>query len=142
MANDLDTLNHFIEQQAAQGKLSANTAQSYLSSISRVFEAATSAEKADVLGLDLDALFARFRDKNSGLGANTVASYEGRVRAAINSFDQQDRTGTAFDAPPHSVMGTLAIPLRSGVVRIEGLPSDLTEAEANRIAKMVVAMAN
>lgn len=38
-------------------------------------------------------------------------------------------------------MGTGAIPMRNGVVKIDGPPSDLTPAEANRIAMMIAAMA-
>lgn len=140
MQTDLDTLRHFIGQQLIRGKLTTNTANSYLSSIGRVFSAATAAEQANVIKLDLEDLFVRFRAANTDLGDNTATSYEGRVRAAINQFSSFIAGGAGTGGEP-TTMGTLAIPLRAGVVRIDGLPSDLTPAEANRIATMIVAMA-
>lgn len=57
MRTDLDTLTHFIGQQLIRGKLTANTASSYHSSLSRVFEGATDAEKANVFNIDFEDLF-------------------------------------------------------------------------------------
>jgi hypothetical protein len=140
MNPDLDTLLHFVGQQAIRGKLSRNTAQSYLSSIGRVFECATDPERANVLAMNHSDLFKRFRDMNSDLGSNTIASYEGRVRAAIQSF--QEAYGNREEIAPKSrASGPLVIPLRSGSVRIEGLPDDLTEAEARKVAGVISAMA-
>jgi hypothetical protein len=141
MVTDLDTLEHFVGQQAIRGKLTPNTAQSYLSSIGRTFASATEAERANVLRVDLDGLFKRFRDDNSTLGADTLRSYEGRVRAALGTFAEFVKNEGKADILPLT-MGTLAIPLRTGVIKIDGLPSDLTPIEANRIAAMIVAMAN
>jgi hypothetical protein len=106
-----------------------------------VFSEASAAEQADVVKLDLEDLFTRFRAANTDLGDNTATSYEGRVRAAINQFSSFIGGGGGAGGEP-TTMGTLAIPLRTGVVRIDGLPSDLTPAEANRIATMIVAMAS
>lgn len=139
MNTDFETLVDFVGRQVVRGKLSPNTAQSYLSSLNRTFEVATDVERANVLAVDLEALFQRFRGANSALQDNTGASYEGRVRAAIKSFG--DFVEKEADGVPMT-MGTLSIPLRAGVVRIDGLPSDLTPVEANRIAAMIVAMAN
>lgn len=138
MKTDLDALMTFVERQKAAGKLSSNTAQSYTSSIQRVFEVAKAAELGDVLAADLEALFGRFRETNRGLGENTLTSYEGRVRAAITKF-RENVDGLGEQLP---VQAPLSIPLRDSVVRIEGLPSDLTEAEARRIAAVIVAMAS
>jgi len=140
MQTDLDTLTHFVGQQLIRGKLTPNTANSYYSSLGRVFESASDAEKANVFNIDLDTLFARFRKANTDLGDNTAASYEGRVRAAINRFAEYAKTEGEADGTP-ATMGTLAIPIRAGLVKIDGLPSDLTPAEASRIATMITAMA-
>lgn len=143
MDTNLDALNQSITLQANQGKLSPNTAQSYLSSVSRVFEVATALEKADVFAVDLDELFDRFRGENGALGANTIASYESRVRAAIGAFSQHELTASSAPiAITPTVLSALTIPIRTGVVRVEGLPSDLTQSEANRIAAVVIAMAS
>jgi hypothetical protein len=140
MNSDLDTFIHFVGQQAIRGKLSRNTAQSYATSIGRVFESATESEKANVLAVDVEKLFERFRRANADLGSNTIASYEGRVSAAIQSF--QKAYGSPTEKAPKSLAsGPLVIPLRSGAVRIEGLPDDLTEVEARKIAGVISAMA-
>ena len=143
MKDSFDNLCSFVRRQVELGKLGANSAQSYLTSIDRVFESATDVEKADVLGIDLDALFTRFR-KNAGIQSNTIASYEGRVKAALNSFAKRNDAPGDEGAPRHMypTMGTLTIPMRSGYVSIDGLPSDLTEAEARRVGAMIVAMAS
>lgn len=139
MQTDFDTLTHFVGQQLIRGKLTPNTANSYYSSLNRVFESATDPEKANVFNIDLDTLFARFRNSNTDLGDTTAASYESRVRAAINRFAEYAKTEGMASGP--ATMGTLAIPIRAGLVKIDGLPSDLTPAEAARIATMITAMA-
>lgn len=142
MAPDYDTLIHFIGQQAIRGVWTSNTAQSYLSSVSRVLECSDDDEKKNVLNIVLADLFQRFREKNSALGENTMESYEGRVSAAIKSFrgahESWLRSG---QSEPLQAAGTLSIPLRAGTVRIDGLPGDLTQVEAKRIAGVVMAMA-
>ncbi|CDX45350.1 hypothetical protein MPLSOD_90084 [Mesorhizobium sp. SOD10] len=140
MQTDFDTLTNFVGQQLIRGKLTPNTANSYHSSLNRVFECATDAEKANVFNIDLHALFARFRQANTDLGDSTAASYEGRVRAAIKSFAGFIAAEGKISGTP-ATMGTLSIPIRAGLVKIDGLPSDLTAAEANRIATMIAAMA-
>ena len=140
MRTDLETLGEFIGQQLIRNKLTANTASSYASSVSRVFSIATDAEKANVLGVDLEDLYTRFRAANNGLADKTAESYEGRVSAILKQFAEFVAKEGAGDGP--TVMGTLAIPLRTGVIKVDGLPSDLTVAEAARIAAMITAMAS
>ena len=140
MRTDLETLGDFIGQQLIRNKLTANTASSYASSVSRVFSIATDAEKANVLGVDLEDLYTRFRAANNGLADKTAESYEGRVSAILKQFAEYVAKEGAGDGP--TVMGTLAIPLRTGVIKVDGLPSDLTVAEAARIAAMITAMAS
>jgi hypothetical protein len=143
MQANLDQLTAFVRRRAKLGKLGANSAQSYLTSIERVFDVATDAEKADVLGANLDILFERFR-KHADLERNTMASYEGRVKAAINNYLKYVRTGEERE-PTDEVAGdasALIIPLRSGSVSISGLPNDLTEAEARKVAGVIMAMAS
>lgn len=140
MRTDLETLGDFIGQQLIRNKLTTNTANSYASSVSRVFSIATDAEKANVLGVDIEDLYARFRAANDGLADKTAESYEGRVSAILKQFAEFVAKEGAGGRS--TIMGTLAIPLRTGVVKVDGLPSDLTVAEATRIAAMITAMAS
>ncbi|WP_429818440.1 hypothetical protein [Ensifer sp. B1-9] len=140
MRTDLETLGDFIGQQFIRNKLATNIAKSYASSVSRVFSIATAAEKATVLGVDIEDLYARFRAANDRLADKTAESYEGRLSAILKQFAEFVAKEGAGGGP--TIMGTLAIPLRTGVVKVDGLPSDLTVAEATRIAAMITAMAN
>ncbi|MES0100520.1 hypothetical protein [Mesorhizobium sp. M0019] len=140
MRTDLNALEEFIGQQLIRNKLTANTANSYASSVSRVFSIATEGEKANVLNVDLESLYARFRAANDGIADKTAESYEGRVSAIRKQFADFVSKESVGGGP--TIMGTLAIPVRTGVVKVEGLPSDLTAAEANRIAAMITAMAS
>ncbi|MEF2074793.1 hypothetical protein [Consotaella aegiceratis] len=140
MRTDLETLEAFIGQQLIRNKLTANTANSYASSVRQVFSIATDAEKANVLGVDIADLYARFRAANDGLADKTAESYESRVRAILKQFAEFVSKEGADGGS--TIMGTLAIPLRTGVVKVDGLPSDLTAAEATRIAAMITAMAS
>ncbi|KQT01683.1 hypothetical protein ASG42_27140 [Rhizobium sp. Leaf391] len=140
MRTDLETLGDFIGQQLIRNKLTTNTANSYASSVSRVFSIATDAEKANVLGVNIEDLYVRFRAANDGLANKTAESYEGRVSAILNQFAEFVAKEGAGGGS--TIMGTLAIPLRTGVVKVDGIPSDLTVAEATRIAAMITAMAS
>jgi hypothetical protein len=104
----------------------------------------TNAEALDVTGLNLDAVFAKFRRQyGRDYEEVTLGAYEARIRASIAILEK--RLGEGSGKRPDVVMPkaptVLPIPIRPDLtIEVLGLPFDLTSGEAKKIANVVLAM--
>ena len=150
-------LIHFLERQAKRGEVPMNTALSRMASVRKVLSVLSDQEAADVTDLDLEAVMRRFiarSDHHYSLASQV--SYKSRLRSALEDFTaaisraEHDGMGEASrraeeDANPATAAPqcqSVQIPLSRGwTVVVDRLPIDLTEAEAQRIGKVVLAYA-
>jgi hypothetical protein len=170
-----DALTGFLDYGASKGLLNKATASAKKIAVERVFEVADDAEREDVRTVDIGHLMARFINlAGSGFRPESLASYQSRVKSAIEEFVAWKQNPMGFRAnkrgsvkkkakapsvatkptavsPAPAVLGTiqpkpatlsLPIPIRADLtVQIDGIPFDLTKAEASKIANVVLAMA-
>lgn len=152
-----EALIFFLKRQAETGVVPINTGLSRMASVRKVLSVLSDQEAADVTGLDIEAVMRRFivRSEHQYSLASQV-SYKSRLRSALEDFnsallqaareemtDAARRVAEAADpAPAAPQCQSIQIPLARGwTVVVDRLPIDLTEAEAQRIGKVVLAYA-
>lgn len=150
-------LIYFLERQAKRGEVPMNTALSRMASVRKVLSVLSDQEAADVTGLDVEAVMRRFIARSDHpYSLASQVSYKSRLRSALEDFtaavaraDQEGigeaarPAGEEADPSPASPQcQSVQIPLSRGwTVVVDRLPIDLTEAEAQRIGKVVLAYA-
>jgi hypothetical protein len=150
-------LIHFLERQAKRGEVPMNTALSRMASVRKVLAILSDQEASDVTGLDVEAVMRRFIDRSAHqYSLASQVSYKSRLRSALEDFNAAHLRAAheemaeaarpvgddANPAPAAPQCQSVQIPLSRGwTVVVDRLPIDLTETEAQRIGKVVLAYA-
>lgn len=176
MDRSKEALTGFLDYLADKGLMARATAQARKAAASQILSVLEPDEAADVTTIDVDDVVARFhRLHGKRYTPDSLATYRGRLRAAIEDFKAyqanplafrpavqnrerskakaaKDQDGLAVSnenrSEPRPAVAPLAsssilpIPIRADLtIFIQGLPYDLTESEARKIAGVVTAMA-
>jgi hypothetical protein len=163
-----DKLIEFLGYLPSKGLMNLSTAQSRKAAVNAVLGVLDPAELEDVRKLDIDEVMQRFQNlKGTSFKPESIKVYRSRVANAINDFQLWKADPSSFKpfsaSKPHTgakpkerskasqnhaedqidpLAVTFPIPIRPGtVVKIVGLPGDLTKAEASRIANVIQALA-
>lgn len=164
-------LEAFLDHLESAGVMPKSTIRARRASLNKVSTVLTREEWSDVLNLDLEEVGRRFAKMRGGnYTEDSLKSYLSRVRVTIEEFQlflgrwgrsrPERLTG---DLPKKPVKGQptysksirensvrtarfevsiLPVPIREDLtVQIQGLPFDLSKAEANKIANVILAMA-
>ena len=160
----------FLDWISQKGLMSPNTISSRRAAASKVLAILDNEEAQDVTKLDVDDLMRRFGYKEGkNYTPGSLQTYASRLRSALDDFKvyvdepMNFRPGVqprerrksepkrdappAASPPPAAVAATpanaLSIPIRPDkTILVQGLPYDLTEAEATKIANVIRAMAS
>jgi len=160
-----EKLLEFIDYLAEKGLMAKATAANRKAATSKVLGILSEAESSDVTKLDLDEVMTRFSNlKGKGYTPASMNTYLSRLRGAIDDFNSylsnplafkpgvqvrekprsEERPSTPERPAPTPPLSSSIVPIaiRSDVVVfVQGLPFDLSEGEAAKIANVVKAMA-
>lgn len=161
----------FLDWMSDKGLMAKATAAARKAAASRVLGILSDAEAEDVTALNLDDVMRRFTNlEGRGFTPGSLTTYQSRLRSALDDFKvyldnplnfrpgvqprerrkPETRKETSSTASPElraSVAATpppnaLMIPIRpDATIIVQGLPYDLTDAEAAKIAAIIRAMA-
>ena len=167
----LDALNKFFDYAVTKGLIKQNTAQSRKIAVNKILAVLDDQEKGDLRKVNIDQVFERFKNlEKMKYKPDSMLVYLSRMRTAISdflsyvddpsSFKPGGTQRASLKARPATVKGSarkieqgekhehqdhhvvVPVPLREGlVVKISNLPSDLTVAEAGRLAAIIKAYA-
>ncbi len=167
----VDRLLEFHKSAGMEGLINPAVARSRRKAVERLFEEMTDAERADVRELDVEVLSSRFHKlEDSSIRSEALTLYAQRVRMACADFLAWSENPAGFQSvggerqksiprggltPEREVAeritlestenpsNIIPIALRSDeTVYLANLPLDLTQAEAERIARVVRALAS
>lgn len=171
MSNEyaVDDLLGFLEHASDRGLLPAATAQALAVASRNVFGVLESGERNDLRTLELAAVVKRFQNKRArDFTPQSLKEYERRVNRAVKLYLEWKADPSTFKAATRSTQsarrrtksplldepsdelpiqpmpGTYqtSVPLGPGrIVTLANVPMDLTQAEANRLAKFVQMLA-
>jgi len=165
-----DSLIDFLSYVGEKGLMNLATAQSRKASVNAFFSILQPEELQDIRKLDLDEVARRFQNlRGTEYRPESIKVYKGRVSNAINDFKRWKADPSNFKIANSSAKPSTSlkpkelakqktpeiqktnediqtvvfpVPIRDGVVvRISGLPSDLSKAEAMKIANVIQALA-
>jgi len=86
--------------------------------------------------------FARYRENPAGFKPGVVMRQRSAPKPASSPVQPQQRAQISVDESVQPGAVSFPIPIRPGtVVKLVGIPSDLTRREANKIANIVMALA-
>ncbi len=161
----------FLDYLGTKGLVPGNTIAARKSAATKILGILEEGEAADVTNLDLDAIMQRFHNlQGQNYTPASLNSYLSRLRSAIDDFNAYLENPLGFktsgqtrekrvkpeqkkDAPGAEMplapkpnlmpsMSILPIPIRKDMtIYIQGLPFDLTDNEAAKIANVIRAMA-
>ena len=159
----------FLDWMADKGLMAKNTVAARKASATKVLGILSDDEAQDVTRLDLDIVMQRFTNlQGKAYTPGSLTTYLSRVRSALDDFkiyldkplnfrpgvqtrernkpDARREISSAGSAgskafAPTATPNALSIPIRPDtMIVIQGLPYDLNEAEANKIANIIRAM--
>jgi hypothetical protein len=163
-----DKLLQFMDYLSSKGLMNKNTVAARKAAVNALLGILTPEEAQDVRRLDLDEVAKRFKNlKGTDFTPASLKVYESRARNAIEAFKnflenpaafkpQVAAPRTPFAPKPDKENGrqprgsavsfegefVFPVPIRPDVVvKIVGIPSDLTKQEATKIANIVNALA-
>jgi hypothetical protein len=123
----------YLNQAPDRGWLSAAAAQSLSTAVEQVIGILSDPERRSLSALDLEAIIARYRSARTGSSAADTAEHIARFRLAVQLFEKRIFGAERYDT---------AIAVRPWVVvTLTNVPTDLTVAEAERLAAFVRALA-
>lgn len=160
----------FLDWMSEKGLMAKNTAVARKAAANKVLGILSADEAQDVTVLDLDTLMRRFTNlEGRSYTPGSLTTYLSRLRSALDDFKlyldnplnfrpgvqprERRHSEVRKEAPSSAQMGSgnftpstgqnaLSIPIRPDtMIIIHGLPYDLSEAEAAKIANIVRAMA-
>ncbi len=161
----------FLDWLADRGIMPKATVAARKAAVNRVLGILSDEEAQDVTKLDLDTVMRRFTNlEGKGYTPGSLNTYLSRLRSALEDFtsyldnplgfrpsaqtrdrkpapkkDAAPRAGApevSEVVAPRPSANTLSIPIRPDTtIMVAGLPYDLTEAEAGKIANVIRAMA-
>ncbi len=159
----------FLDWMSEKGLMAKNTVIARKAAANKVLGILSADEAQDVTVLDLDTLMRRFTNlEGKAYTPGSLTTYLSRLRSALDDFklyldsplnfrpgvQQRERrkpearketrlaapTGSGDTVPPPA-LNALSIPIRPDtMIVIHGLPYDLNEAEAAKIANIIRAM--
>lgn len=127
--------------------MSVSTKNGKLSVVNKLFyeDLLSDEEKNDVTTINIDHLFSRVYEKCSAeLTPQSISYYRSRLTAAIRDFKKWLETPDEFRFSQHDKSNfPFQIPLRNGeiIIKINGLPFDLTTKEAQKINAILMLLA-
>jgi len=160
----------FLDWMSDKGLMAKATVAARKAAASRILGILSTEEAEDVTTLDLDNVLRRFTNlEGKGYTPGSLTTYQSRLRSALDDFKvyldnplsfrpgvqsrerrkpeerkkmssstPSELRGAALPAMPNA----LAIPIRPDTtIIVQGLPYDLSEAEAAKIANIIRAMA-
>lgn len=156
----------FLTWMSEKGLMAKNTVAARKAAATKVLGILHDDEVQDVTALDLDDVMRRFTNlEGRGYTPGSLTTYQSRLRSALDDFKvyldkplnfrpgvqprerrkndvRKEPSPTAQDGSRESAApNALSVPIRpNATVVIQGLPYDLTEAEAIKIANIVRAM--
>lgn len=158
----------FLDWMSEKGLMAKNTVAARKAAATKVLGILNDEEVQDVTALDLDAVMRRFTNlEGRGYTPGSLTTYQSRLRSALDDFKvyldkplnfrpgvqprerrksdaRKESSPTASDGsrdPTAPAPNALSIPIRPGTtVVIQGLPYDLSDTEAAKIANIVRAM--
>jgi hypothetical protein len=159
----------FLDWMSEKGLMAKNTVAARKAAASKVLGILDDEEARDVTALDLDDVMRRFTTlEGKGYTPGSLTTYLSRLRSALDDFkvyldkplsfrpgvqprerrkpEVRKETPSAAPGQNHEVgtkheSNALSIPIRLGtVIVIHGLPYDLREPEAAKIANVIRAM--
>lgn len=158
----------FLDWMSEKGLMAKNTVAARKAAATKVLGILNDDEARDVTSLNLDDIMRRFTNlEGRGYTPGSLATYQSRLRSALDDFrlyldkplnfrpgiQPRERRKPAVRKEPPSMTSdnrdtvsapapnALSIPIRpSMTVVIHGLPYDLSETEAAKIANIVRAM--
>ena len=159
----------FLDWMSEKGLMAKNTVAARKAAANKVLGILSDDEAHDVTVLDLDAVMRRFTNlEGKGYTPGSLTTYLSRLRSALDDFKlyldkplqfrpgvqqrERHRPEVQKETPPAAPTGNgetissrapnaLSIPIRPGtMIVIHGLPYDLNEAEAAKIANVIRAM--
>jgi hypothetical protein len=152
-----DELIRFLKLDVEQGRSPINTGLSRLASVRKVLSVLSDEEAQDVTKIDVESVMRRFIARSAHqYSLASHVSYKSRLRSSLQEFSVARAgvpVGSSADTlqkrPSADEVGDklrstqcIQIPLSAGAtVVIDRLPIDLTEAEAQRICNVLLAMA-
>lgn len=160
----------FLDWMAEKGLMARNTAIARKAAANKVLGILSNDEAQDVTILDLDSVMHRFANlEGRSYTPGSLTTYFSRVRSALDDFrlyldkplsfrpgvQQRERrkpevrqetplmvAGETTGITPTAAANSLTIPIRPNtVIVVHGLPYDLSESEATKIANVIRAMA-
>jgi len=164
-------LLNFLDYEKDKGLVKENTIASRKAAVNAVLGILDDDEIADVRNMDLDSVMSRFANKREGdFSPDSLRVYKSRVLNAVEDFVRYRENPAGFkpgvvtrqraaqkaegsvtastkkqnlvDEPVQQGAVSFPIPIRPDtVVRLVGIPSDLTKREATKIANIVMALA-
>lgn len=164
-------LMNFLDYEKDKGLVKENTIASRKAAVNAVLGILDDDEIADVRNMDLDSVMSRFANKREGdFSPDSLRVYKSRVLNAVEDFVRYRENPAGFkpgvatrqraapkaessvtssakrqnvvDEPVQQGAVSFPIPIRpDAVVRLVGIPSDLTKREATKIANIVMALA-
>jgi hypothetical protein len=167
--NSLDKLLQFMNYLSTKGLMNKNTVAARKAAVNAFLGILSPEEAQNVTNLDLDEVAIRFQNlKRTDFTPESLKVYESRARNAIDDFKNFLQNPATFKpqvaAPRTQIIGkpdkennrhaprggaaffdhevVFPVPIRPDVVvKITGIPSDLTKQEAAKIANVVNALA-
>lgn len=159
----------FLDWMSEKGLMAKNTVVARKAAANKVLGILSNDEAQDVTVLDLDTVMRRFTNlEGRGYTPGSLTTYFSRLRSALDDFrlyldkplsfrpgvqpreprksEARKETPSAASIAnggtvPLSIPNTLSIPIRPNtMIVIHGLPYDLNEAEATKIANVIRAM--
>lgn len=166
----MPALMNFLDYEREKGLVNPATIASRKASVNAVLGILGPEEVQDVRGLSIDSIMARFANKRgSDFTPDSLKVYKSRVTSALNDFIDYRKDPASFKAgtsqrAPRAVKAekinatvktkseravdslgsdmSFPVPIRPDViVKLVGIPSDLTKREATKIANVVLALA-
>lgn len=156
----------FLDWMSEKGLMAKNTVAARKAAAAKVLGILSDGEAQDVTTLDLDDVMRRFNNlEGKGYTPGSLTTYLSRLRSALDDFKtylnkpldfrpgvqprerrKQEHRKEGLLPPSIGIPGpgpaALSIPIRpDATVIIHGLPYDLNESEAAKIANVIRAMA-
>lgn len=164
-----DKLLEFLDFLAGKGLMNKATVAARKAATNTVLGILDPSEAQDLRNIDMDDVAARFADLNgTKFKPDSVKVYKSRVSSALEDFKkfkaspQTFKPSIGISKTPSNPKGakedaniykkvepaetgpgiTFPIPIRPDVViKISGIPSDLTKKEASKVANVILALA-
>lgn len=146
----VEALDRFLAAAAQNGTMKFHTARTRRTALTRIARHLEAEERDDLRTVNPAQLAERIREGEPDLSEGTIQTYVTRLDRSLRAYEAHvlGKRVPAHEPPPApgrspwEMRDTLAIPLpRGAVIRISGVPRDLTGEEAELICAALRAYA-